>query len=139
MTRTECGHENIILNIFSFRVSMQMLRAIRRGQLNVSISEGKMNDSSDLPVLAQPPTRRQMLVGTTAVLSSLVFDPLSALAHINEGVSRTAESIHQEPVFKANPKRVYEALTDEKQFEKVTQLSAAIQSGADLGDRKSVV
>jgi hypothetical protein len=113
--------------------------AIRRGQLNVSISEGKMNDSRDFSVLAQPPTRRQMLVGTTAVLAGLVFDPLSALAHIEDGVSRIAESIHQEPVFKANPKRVYEALTDEKKFEKVTQLSAAIQSGAALGNKPTQI
>src|SRR5262250_2027319 len=98
-----------------------------------------MNDSSDLPVLAQTPTRRQMLVGSTAVLTGLRFRPLSALAHIEEGVSRTAESIHQEPVFKANPKRVYEALTDEKRFEKVTQLSAAIQSGAALGNKPTQI
>src|SRR5205807_10312647 len=31
MTRTQCGQKNIILNIFSFRVFMQMLHAIRRG------------------------------------------------------------------------------------------------------------
>jgi activator of HSP90 ATPase len=98
-----------------------------------------MNDSSDRPVLAQPPTRRQMLVGTTAVLTGLGFGPLSAVAHTEEGVSRTAESIHQEAVFKANPKRVYEALTDEKQFEKVTQLSAAIQSGAALGNKPTQI
>ena len=98
-----------------------------------------MNDSSDLPVPAQPLTRRQMLVGTTAVLTGLGFGPLSALAHTEEGVSRAAESIHQEPVFKANPKRVYEALTDEKQFEKVTQFSAAIQSGAALGNKPTQI
>lgn len=98
-----------------------------------------MNDSSDLRVPAQPPTRRQMLVGTTAVLTGLGFGPLSALAHTEEGVSRTAESIHQEPIFKANPKRVYEALTDEKQFEKVTQLSAAMQSGAALGNKPTQI
>ena len=98
-----------------------------------------MNDSSDLPVPAQPPTRRQMLVGTTAVLTGLGFGPVSAVAHTEEGVSRTAESIHQEPLFKANPKRVYEALTDEKQFEKVTQLSAAMQSGAALGNEPTQI
>src|SRR5215469_845068 len=98
-----------------------------------------MNDSSDLPVLAPPPTRRQVLVGTTAVLTGLVFDPPSALTHIEEGVSRTAESIHQEPVFKASAKRIYEALTDEKQFEKVTQLSATIQSGAALGNKPTQI
>ncbi|HEX8882790.1 MAG TPA: SRPBCC domain-containing protein [Candidatus Acidoferrum sp.] len=98
-----------------------------------------MNDSSDLPVPAQPPTRRQMLVGTTAVLTGLGFGPFGALAHTEEEVSRTAESIHQELVFKANPKRVYEALTDEKQFEKVTQLSAAVQSGPALGNKPTQI
>ena len=36
------------------------------------------------------------------------------------GISHTCESIHQEVVFKAARKRVYEALTDEKQFSQVT-------------------
>src|SRR5947209_14899404 len=84
-----------------------------------------MNDTRDLPTLDQLRTRRQMLVGATAALTSLGMGSISALAHIEEEVSRTAESIHQEPVFKANPKRVYEALTDEKQFERVTLLSAS--------------
>jgi Activator of Hsp90 ATPase homolog 1-like protein len=35
------------------------------------------------------------------------------------GISHTSESIHQEVVFKATPKRIYEALTDEKQFKQV--------------------
>jgi activator of HSP90 ATPase len=39
------------------------------------------------------------------------------------------ESIHQEPVFKASRKRVYEALTDATQFGKVVMLSAAMKSG----------
>jgi activator of HSP90 ATPase len=41
-----------------------------------------------------------------------------------EEVSHTAESIHQEPVFKASRKRVYEALTDATQFTKVTEFSS---------------
>src|SRR5215475_3946186 len=94
-----------------------------------------MTDSSNLPVSAQPPTRRQLLAGTTAALTGLGFGPFSAFARTEEGISRAAESIHQEPVLKANPKRVYEALTDEKQFEKVILLSAAVQSGANLGNK----
>jgi activator of HSP90 ATPase len=39
-----------------------------------------------------------------------------------------ADSIHQEPVFTASPKRVYEVLTDAKQFSRVIQLSGALQS-----------
>jgi activator of HSP90 ATPase len=38
----------------------------------------------------------------------------------DEGISRTAESIHQEVVFKASRERVYEAIMDDKQFSKVT-------------------
>ena len=39
-----------------------------------------------------------------------------------EEISRTAESIHQEPVVNASRKRVYEALTDARQFNEVTKL-----------------
>jgi activator of HSP90 ATPase len=46
-----------------------------------------------------------------------------------DGISRTAESIHQEVVFKASRKRLYAALTDAKQFDKVVQLGAAVKSG----------
>jgi uncharacterized protein YndB with AHSA1/START domain len=42
-----------------------------------------------------------------------------------EEISRTAEAIHQEVVFKASRKRVYEALTDAEQFTKVVRLSKA--------------
>jgi activator of HSP90 ATPase len=41
----------------------------------------------------------------------------------NEEISRTAESILQEILLKANRKRVYEALTDAEQFTKVMGLS----------------
>lgn len=44
-------------------------------------------------------------------------------------ISHTAESIHQEVAFKASPKRIYDALTDTKQFDKVVLLSAAMKSG----------
>src|SRR5262249_24965363 len=46
-----------------------------------------------------------------------------------EEISRTNEAIHQEVTFKASPARVYEALTDSKQFDAVTKLSAAMTSG----------
>ncbi len=42
------------------------------------------------------------------------------------GISTDASAIHQEVVFKAPPKRVYEALTDEAIFQKVVVLSGAI-------------
>src|SRR5712691_4436486 len=51
----------------------------------------------------------------------------------SEEISHTGEAIHQEVLFKASRKRVYEALTDAKQFNKVVQLSAAVKSGLVSG------
>ncbi len=51
----------------------------------------------------------------------------------SDEISHTAEAIHQEVVFKASRKRVYEALTDAKEFNKVVQLSAAVKSGMVSG------
>jgi len=42
-------------------------------------------------------------------------------------------------VFKASRKRVYEALTDAKQFEKVVQLSAAMKSGMPPGAKPAEI
>ena len=47
-----------------------------------------------------------------------------------EGVSHTADAIHQEIVFQAALERVYAALTDAKQFDKVIDLSGIRQAGA---------
>jgi uncharacterized protein YndB with AHSA1/START domain len=47
-----------------------------------------------------------------------------------DGVSHTADAIHQEIVFQAAPERVYAALTDAKQFDKVIDLSGIRQAGA---------
>jgi uncharacterized protein YndB with AHSA1/START domain len=55
------------------------------------------------------------------------------------GISHTCAAIHQEVVFKASPKRVYEALIDAKQFSKVIALSAAVKSGAKLGDKPTEI
>jgi activator of HSP90 ATPase len=98
-----------------------------------------MNDASNLATVSQCPTRRQMLLGAAVGLPGLGTGWLDTLAHIQDGVSRTAESIHQETVLKATPKRVYEALTVAKQFDKVAQLSAAMQSGMALGNKSTQI
>jgi activator of HSP90 ATPase len=74
-------------------------------------------------------TRRQVISGGAAALGVLAVEPRRAWAAVEEGISRAEEAIHQEPVFKASRKRVYEALTDANQFGKVVQLSAAMQAG----------
>jgi activator of HSP90 ATPase len=51
-------------------------------------------------------------------------------AESEQEISHTAEAMHQEPTFKASRKRVYEALTDTRQFDKVIELSGAKKSTA---------
>ena len=62
-------------------------------------------------------------------LGGLALSSTTAWAGNEEEVACPGESIHQEPIFKASRKRVYDALTDTKQFNNVTQLSAAIWPG----------
>src|SRR5580692_7364586 len=83
---------------------------------------------------ASHPTRRQMIAGITVALGSLGLVSPKAFAQASQEILHTEEAIHQEPVFKASRKRVYEALTDAKQFQKVVLLSAAVQSGMAKGN-----
>jgi uncharacterized protein YndB with AHSA1/START domain len=75
-------------------------------------------------------TRRQLsarllsifpTIGLITRASALTVAPAPAPAD-NE-ISHTCECIHQEVVFKARRARVYQALTDAKQFSKVTDFS----------------
>jgi activator of HSP90 ATPase len=75
------------------------------------------------------PTRRQAIAGVAIALGGLAVGSTGAWAGSEEEISHAAESIHQESVFTATRKRVYEALTDAKQFQKVVMLSAAMKSG----------
>jgi activator of HSP90 ATPase len=76
--------------------------------------------------------RRQALVGVALALGGMALASTKARAQIEEAIGRTGESIHQEAFFQANRTRVYAALTDTKQFNQVTLLSAAVQSGMAL-------
>lgn len=52
----------------------------------------------------------------------------------SEEISHSSESIHQEVIFKASRKRVYEALTDARQFSKVTAFSSVMSAPpAEIG------
>jgi activator of HSP90 ATPase len=89
--------------------------------------EERMNDQSVLPRLQHTTTRRQMMV-RTAACAGLALASVNTWAVAEEEISHSGEVIHQEPVFKASRKQVYEALTDPRQFDKVTRLSAAMKS-----------
>jgi activator of HSP90 ATPase len=57
------------------------------------------------------------------------------------GISHTCESIHQEVVFKAPRKRVYQALTDEKKFSQVTDFimkGASTEISREVGGTFSI-
>jgi len=88
-----------------------------------------MSEKRNQMAFLNTPTRRQLLAGLGIALGGVALSAKNAWASAEEEISHAAESIHQEPVFKANRKRVYEALTDAKQFDKVIRLSAAMKDG----------
>jgi activator of HSP90 ATPase len=78
-------------------------------------------------------TRRQAIASAAFVFGGFALRVPKALA-AEEEISHSEESIHQEPVFKAPRKRVYETLLDAKQFDKLVHLGVAMQSGMSLGN-----
>lgn len=89
-----------------------------------------MNDRDELTLQTSATTRRQILLGSAAAVSVVAMSTINASAADESGLTQSTEAIHQEPVFQAARKRVYEALTEANEFEKIVQLSAAKQSGA---------
>jgi activator of HSP90 ATPase len=68
--------------------------------------------------------RLASLVPALGIAGTLFGSAATATGGVpDEEISHAAESIHQEIVFKASRKRVYEALTDAKQFTKLTEFS----------------
>jgi activator of HSP90 ATPase len=78
-------------------------------------------------------TRRQVLASAAVALGALALTSAPVGAAAEEEISHSAESIHQETMFKANRKRVYDALTDTKQFDKIIRLSPEMQAGKSFG------
>jgi uncharacterized protein YndB with AHSA1/START domain len=96
-----------------------------------------MGDGINAAVSGEPLTRRRAIVGVAMAFVGMALEP-GACAESGEGVSRTAEAIHQEVTLKASRKRVYEALTDTRQFDKVIEISGAKKSRA-LGNRPTEI
>src|SRR5215469_4065691 len=90
-----------------------------------------MNLQNRLALTTDAPTRRQLVTAAVA-LAGWGAVPIQVRASAEDGISHAAESIHQEPILQASRKRVYEALTDVRQFDKIVQLSGAMQSGTAL-------
>ena len=87
-----------------------------------------MSERTNLEALANAPTRRQALAGVAIAFGGLALGSTPAWAEVEGEISHSAEAIHQEPIIKASRKRVYDALTDAKQFDKVIQLSGVMQA-----------
>jgi uncharacterized protein YndB with AHSA1/START domain len=98
-----------------------------------------MSEKRNLMALLNTPTRRQLIAGLGAAFGGAMLASTIAWAEADEEISHAAESIHQEPVFKASRKRVYEALIDAKQFSKVVMLSAAMKTGMAPGMKQTEV
>lgn len=94
-----------------------------------------MSERNDRGLLAAIPTRRQMIIGAAVTFGGVALGSVSGWADDDLGISHACAAIHQQVIFKASPKRVYEVLIDSKQFNKVILLSAAAKSGAKLGDK----
>ena len=89
--------------------------------------------------LVHSSTRRQLIAGAGIAFGGLALGSTGGWAEAVEEISHAAESIHQEPFFMASRKRVYEALTDAKRFDKVVQLSAAMKSGMAPGGKPTEI
>jgi activator of HSP90 ATPase len=87
-----------------------------------------MSDRNNLLAPGHEPTRRQWMAGVAVTVGSLAMASTKAWPASEAEISHTEESIHQEPVFKATRNRIYEALTDAKQFDKVIELSGVLQA-----------
>jgi activator of HSP90 ATPase len=82
-------------------------------------------------------TRRQMIAGVAMFAVGTAMQPEQAGAEIEE-ISHSAESIHQETVFKASRKRVYDALTSTDQFDKMFRLGSGMNTSS-LGKKPTVI
>jgi len=92
-----------------------------------------MGNRTDPTAPPNGPSRRELLTGAATAACGLVLCATAAHANADGSISHTAESIHQEVTFAASPKRVYDALTDAKQFQRVVELSSAMKTHMPAG------
>lgn len=86
---------------------------------------------------AQPSlVRRQLISGGALTMAVVASRPMLAIAAPNAEILTTEEAIHQERIFKAGRKRVYEALAVEAQFDRIIQLSGVMKADAMAKMRK---
>lgn len=84
-------------------------------------------------ILPADGARRRILAGGFMALGAAALARAGAAAPAMNEVSHDAEAIHQEPFFKAERARVYEALSTGEKFDRVIKLTSVMQSSAMSG------
>jgi activator of HSP90 ATPase len=102
--------------------------------LNPKIWRSAMRETRNQPELAHPPARRQVITGVALALGGLAAgfnvwgktqqQPMKETPSTAANQART--SLRDEIAFKANPKRIYEALLDSKQLAAFSGMPADI-------------
>lgn len=87
-----------------------------------------MSNRTAVTAPPSPVARREVLAGVAMAVTGFALDATEARGSADDLISHSAESIHQEIIFKASKKRIYDALTDAKQFEQVVRLSDAMKT-----------
>lgn len=77
--------------------------------------------------------RRQLITGVSAgIAGSLCFGG-KAMGDASAEILHSEEAIHQETDYKSSPARIYEAILDARQFDKLTAMSPEMKAGKSLG------
>jgi activator of HSP90 ATPase len=88
-----------------------------------------MSEIQERAPILQLPRRRQAIVGAACAIGAFANLQVPA-APSAEGISRHAESLHQELVFKGNRKRIYEIFTSPALFDRMTRDIQAQEGGS---------
>jgi activator of HSP90 ATPase len=110
--------QNIIWIVVQFHVSMRAYRAVI-GRENPAKRGFMKEERSPAPPI-QTPTRRQALANAALAIGAFSAFSRFATAAPPEDISRNSESLHQELLFKANRKRIYEIFSSTALFDKMT-------------------
>jgi activator of HSP90 ATPase len=97
-----------------------------------------MDKKKEVIVLAEIPTRRQLIVGATILFGGVAVGSARAQTAARQqtaetpstGADRARTFLHQEVDFKASPQRIYEVLLDSKQFSAFSGMPAEISREA---------
>jgi activator of HSP90 ATPase len=89
--------------------------------------EDILNSPSTLPAAILHSTRRRWMTGAVVLIGGIAAGATKSFATDDNGLSHSAEAIHQEIVFQSAPQRIYDALTDAKQFQQLEIIGGAIK------------